>query len=149
MLIYTSPYRVIIEYFSFPFSYFLNHFMGDIFSSGYQKGSHEMSQNIHNRKHAYIYKMSTLLFLHSLIEWLQLFIWTKIFQITFSSWFNFVRKVQNVYIRIFLPQESLQSSFPGCGQILGRFQILCIKAQHLWPLPHVLHPSWGCCHFLS
>lgn len=83
-------------------------------------------QSIHNRKHAssaYIaHKMSKLLFLHSLIASLKIFIWAESFQIMFSPWFSFVRKVQSWAIRVFLPPGvSAEVFFLGCGPVLMSF----------------------------
>ena len=52
--------------------------------------------------------MIKLVCLHSLTEFLKLFIWGENFQITFSTWCSFIRKIQNLYIKIFLPLESVQ-----------------------------------------
>lgn len=65
-------------------------------------------------------KWPSCYFIHSLIESLKIFTWAPNFQITFSLWLNFVRKIQNLYIRIFLPLESVQkfSFLENSGEFL-------------------------------
>lgn len=135
-----------VSCFPFSFSYTL---LVVVFSSCHQIRMHE-SLTIFTTGNmltvlTLLTKWVSCYFLILLVESLKIFIWAEVFQIMFSPWFNFVRKVQRLYIRIFLPLELVRKFFfLGCGQILMSFQILCIRAC-LWLLP----PSWDCCPLLS
>ena len=90
--------------------------------------------------------MIKLLCLHSLTEFLKLFTWGETFQITFSTWCSFIRKIQNLYIKIFLPLESVQnfSSNENVGKswwvsrfcVSGSAFVLCL-------LPRATVTFWG------
>lgn len=130
MLIYVyiqSYYWISCFYFFFLHPYYSFLFL-------HQIRMHGCFENIHNRKHAYIYKVIRLLFLYSLIECLKIFMWAQIFQITFSPWFNFGRKVKNWHIRIFLLWSSCKNFPPWAVAKSWWVSRVCIKAC-LCPLP--------------
>lgn len=128
-------YVYIQSYYWIPcFSFSFLHPYYSCFLFLHQIRMHGCFENIHNRKHAYIYKVIKLLFLYSLIECLKIFTWAQIFQITFSPWFNFGRKVQNWHIRIFLLWSSCKNFPPWAVAKSWWVSRVCIKAC-LCPLP--------------